>query len=99
MVHVMNIFVFLLFTPFALNVVANAHGTSQAWVWLLFIAFVSLANHFIVMLFKKNLGDNIWGLVAFIVVSGVLAGSDYFGWFQYLLKPKKSVLSPNNLPF
>ena len=82
MASVMNVFVFLLFTPFALTVVANAYGTAQAWAWLLSLWLVSLANHFVVLLFKKHLDDTVWGLLAFIVVSGILAGSDYLGWFK-----------------
>lgn len=81
MVHVMNVFIFLLFTPFALSAVANAYGIAQAWMWLLSLWFISLTNHFIVLLFKKSLDHNVWGLLVIIVVSGALAASNYFGWF------------------
>ena len=82
MAHAMNILVFLLFTAFALNVVADAYGISRAWMWLLSLWLVSMTNHFLVMLFKKSLGENIWGLGALLLLSGILASSNYFGWFQ-----------------
>ncbi|HZX73919.1 MAG TPA: DUF5687 family protein [Cyclobacteriaceae bacterium] len=82
LVHVANIFVFLLFTPFALSAVAHAYGLSQVWVWLLSLWFISLANHFMIVLFKKKLDDNVWGLLLFIAVFGTLGASDYFGWFK-----------------
>lgn len=81
-VHVINVFVFLLFTPFALNAVADAYGTLQAWTWLISLWLVSLLNHFLVLLFKKNVSHSAWGLVVFIVASGALAAADYFDWLS-----------------
>lgn len=82
MMHAMNTLVFLLFTAFALNVVAETYGMSRAWMWLLSIWFVSMTNHFLVMLLKKSLGENIWGLGALLLLSALLAASNYFEWFQ-----------------
>jgi hypothetical protein len=82
LVHIANLFVFLLFTAFALSAVAKAYNLSHAWVWLLSLWLISLAKHFIVTLFKKKLDDNVWGLLLFVTVFGGLAASDYFGWFK-----------------
>jgi hypothetical protein len=82
LLHIANVFVFLLFTPFALNAVANVYGFPQALVWLFSLWFVSLTNHFMVTLFKKKLDDNVWGLLILLMVFGALGASDYFGWFK-----------------
>lgn len=75
----MNVFVLLLFSPFALNPVASVYGSTPAVTWLLFLWLISMANHIIVLLFKKMFDHNGWGLLIFIVFSAALAASDYFG--------------------
>ena len=35
LIHIVNISVFLLFTPFAFGIVAETYGIAQAWTWLL----------------------------------------------------------------
>jgi len=82
LVHIANVFIFLLFTPFAMTVIAKAYGVSHAWVWLLSVWLISLLNHFVITLFKKKLDDNIWGLITLIAVFGTLSAADYFGWFK-----------------
>jgi hypothetical protein len=82
LVHIANIFIFLIFTPFAFSAVAHAYGFLQAWVWLVSLWLVSLVNHFLVTLFKKKLDDNVWGLLIFLLIYGALAAADYFGWFK-----------------
>ncbi len=82
LLNVMNTFVFLLFTPFALTAIANVYGAGQAWIWLVSLWLVSLINHWLIVLFKKKFDDNIWGLLVLVMIVGTLAASDYFGWFQ-----------------
>lgn len=81
-VHVANIFVFLLFTPFALTVVANAYGMSKAWAWLLSIWLFSMTIHFILVLVRKSLDHNAWGLIMLIAVFGGFGAADYYGWLS-----------------
>lgn len=85
LVHVINISVFLLFTPFALGVVAETYGIAQAWVWLLSLWFLSLINHFMVILVKVNLAQSALTLFTFIVICTLVACADYFGWLKLSL--------------
>lgn len=82
LVHVLNGFVWLLFTPFAFSVVALEQGTSGAWNWIITLWLCSLSIHFLILLFKKKLDDTIWGLVSLVALFGLAAAADYFGWFK-----------------
>lgn len=85
LIHPINISVFLLFTPFAFGAVARVHGTEHAWVWLLSLWFLSLINHFMVILVKGNLAQSAWKLSAFIVSCAFVACADYLGWLKLSL--------------
>src|SRR5690606_16779605 len=78
LVHVANIFVVVLFTPFAMNVVAKEFGTNQAMIWLFSLVFFSLTIHFIVILIKNSVAPNAWGLLGFIFICVLIASADYF---------------------
>jgi hypothetical protein len=80
--HVMNITVLLLFTPFAITVVAGKFGASGAFSWLFTIWLMSLCLHYTVILFKKRLDDSIWGLLIFVLFFSGLAAADYYQWFR-----------------
>ena len=80
--HVMNFITLLLFSPFAFQVIAASEGTNAAWSWLLSIWLLSLTLHYIVILFKKQLDDSIWGMLLLIAVIVLFGGADYFGWFK-----------------
>jgi len=82
LLHVMNFIVFFLFAPFAFQVIATNENTAAAWSWLLSIWLLSLTMHYIVILFKKQLDDSIWGLIALISVISLFGAADYFGWFR-----------------
>jgi hypothetical protein len=81
-IHVANLFVFILFTPFALTVVANAYGMPKAWAWLLSIWCVSMTIHFVLVLVRKRLDENVWGLMLLIAVFGAFAATHYYGWLS-----------------
>jgi hypothetical protein len=89
MLHIINIFVLLLYTPFALSAIANVYGVPQAWIWLLSLWLISLVNHFIVVLLKKNPAYEIGGIFVFIVLCAGLAGSDYFGLLKLSIVSEK----------
>ncbi|NJN41469.1 MAG: hypothetical protein HC811_03725 [Flammeovirgaceae bacterium] len=82
LVHILNVFVFLLFLPFALSVVVRDYGIVNALSWILSIWLFSLSVHFIMILFKKKLDDTLWGLATIVLVFGLFAAADYFGWFK-----------------
>lgn len=82
LVHVMNFLVLLLFMPFAFTVVAGKFGLGGACTWLLSIWLVSLALHYLVILFKKQLDDSIWGILIFVLFFSFLAAADYYSWFR-----------------
>lgn len=81
-VHVLNFWVLLLFTPFAFMAVALKFGVGGAWSWLLSIWALSLTLHYIVILFKKKLDDSIWGILAIVLLFSGLAAADYYQWFK-----------------
>jgi len=82
LLHVLNSFVFLLFAPFALTVVAQRFGTVAGWSWLVSLCLLSLCVHYVVLIFKKGLDDTLVGFLALVGVLGLLAASDYYGWFS-----------------
>lgn len=81
-VHVLNLLPLLLFTPFAFMVVAGKESTGAAWSWIGSIWLLSLSMHYIVILFKKQLDDSVWGFLLLISLFSLLGASDYFGWFK-----------------
>jgi hypothetical protein len=82
LIHIINVSVFLLFAPFAFSAVAGEYGVAQAWVWLLSLWFLSLTNHFLVILVKINVVQNAWRLFTLIAISAFIAYADYFGWLK-----------------
>lgn len=85
LIHIINISVFLLFTPFAFSAVAEMYGIAQAWVWLLSLWLLSLTNHFLVIFVKINVAQNAWRLFTLVAVSALIAYADYFGWLKLSL--------------
>lgn len=82
MLHLMNILVPLLFAPFAFMVIATAFNDSIAWIWFLSLWSLSFALHFLVVLFKKKLDDNLWGIMGLISIILFFGAADYFQWFK-----------------
>jgi hypothetical protein len=80
--HVLNTFVFLLFTPFAFKVIAAKYGTLYGWSWLFTLWFFSLAMHYLVILFKKKLDDTTWGVLVLVAFISLISAADYYGWFK-----------------
>lgn len=80
--HVLNFTVLLLFTPFAITVVAWKFGATGALSWLFSIWALSLSLHYIVILFKKKLDDSVWGVLSIVLVFSGLAAADYYEWFR-----------------
>jgi Family of unknown function (DUF5687) len=81
--HVFNASVLLIFTPFALTVVAKQWGTSAAFSWLASLIFLSLCTHYLVIYYKKKLDDSLLGMAALILVFGSFAAADYYQWFKF----------------
>lgn len=82
LVHVINVSVFLLFTPFALSIVAETYGLGQAFTWLLSIWFMSLINHFLVILTKTNVAQSFSKLIIFLIIFSLVAYADFHGWIK-----------------
>lgn len=59
----LNIIFPLLFTPFALSIVTDLHGSYAAYSWLFTILFFSWAMHWGLLLFKTRFGDSVTGLL------------------------------------
>jgi hypothetical protein len=84
-IQVINIFVFLLFSRFAISAVAQAYGIQHAWIWLLSLWFISLIFHYVVVLLKVTSSKIEWKLAFIIVICSLIAGADYFGWIKLSL--------------
>lgn len=82
LVHIMNSFVLLLFTPFALTVITQKYGAFVGWSWLLTLWLLSIAMHYVVILFKKKLDDTTWGVLALVAIISLFSAADYYGWFK-----------------
>jgi hypothetical protein len=81
--HVFNASVLLIFTPFALTVVAKQWGTGGAISWLASLALLSFSLHYLVIYYKKKLDDSLLGMAALILVFGSFAAADYYQWFKF----------------
>ncbi len=87
--HVFNFFVFFLFTPFALNAITREYGLIHGCMWLLSLWFISLINHFLVILVKKYFTQSVWGVLIFFIICALFSGADYFGWLKLSLVSEK----------
>jgi hypothetical protein len=58
--HPINLLSIILFTPFAIKIVAPQEGALVASIWLGSIIICSLALHFFNIIFKKYLDDKAW---------------------------------------
>jgi Family of unknown function (DUF5687) len=81
--HVFNASVLLIFTPFALTVVAKQWGISAALSWLATLTLLSLCAHYLVIYYKKKLDDSLLGMAALVIVFGSFAAADYYQWFKF----------------
>lgn len=68
--HPINLISIILFTPFAMQVVAPQEGVIAAFFWLAAIVVTSLAIHFFNIVFKKYLDDKgwVWAIIIGIAV-------------------------------
>ena len=81
-IHLINFLPFIMFGPFAFKVIASNIDVGTAWAWLLMLWLTSFSLHFFVLLFKKKLDDNIWGVLTLIAVVTFFGAADYFQWFR-----------------
>ncbi|MBX2964809.1 MAG: hypothetical protein KF845_01600 [Cyclobacteriaceae bacterium] len=82
MLNVINLLPLLLFAPFAFVAIAPVYGTLAAWIWLPGIWLTGIMFHYLVILFKKELDDSIWGLIILIGLFVLFGAIDYYGWFK-----------------
>jgi hypothetical protein len=81
-IHVLNFLPLFIFSPFAFSVIAPTHGIGTAWAWILTVWFCSLVLHFLVLLFKKKLDDNIYGILTLLSLIVLFGAADYYQWFH-----------------
>lgn len=81
-VHLLNLLPLILFLPFALKVIVPQHSLATALVWAVSVWLCSLTIHYLVVLFKKALDDNIFGILTLLAIIVLLGASDYYGWFR-----------------
>jgi hypothetical protein len=81
-VHLLNLMPVILFLPFAIKVIATAYSVSTAIIWVLTLWSTSMIIHYLVVLFKKTLDDNIFGILILLTLIVSLGAADYYGWFK-----------------
>ncbi|HEY0652377.1 MAG TPA: DUF5687 family protein [Chryseosolibacter sp.] len=81
-VHLLNVLPLILFMPFALKVIAPAYSLPTALLWGMIVWVISMTIHFLVVLFKKTLDDNLFGIVILLGIIVTLGAADYYGWFK-----------------
>ncbi|HEY0770234.1 MAG TPA: DUF5687 family protein, partial [Sphingobacteriaceae bacterium] len=81
-VHLLNVLPLILFLPFALKVIAPAYSLPTALLWGMIVWVISMTIHFLVVLFKKTLDDNLFGIVILLGIIVTLGAADYYGWFK-----------------
>ncbi len=79
---VMNIFVLLLFGPMAFLVIAQEYGMVSGLSWIAGFWLLSMAVHFLVMLYKVKLDDTFVGILVLVGVFALFAAADYYNWFK-----------------
>ncbi len=69
-IHPINLISIILFTPFAIQIIALQQGALEALMWLAAIISISLALHFFNIIFKKYLDDKgwVWALIIGIAI-------------------------------
>jgi hypothetical protein len=77
-----NFVLLLLLTPFTFMGVAPQTGTGPAILWLISLWSISLALHYFMIFFKKELDDKPIGLAIMAILIGLFGGSQYYGWFS-----------------
>jgi hypothetical protein len=81
-IHLLNVLPWIIFLPFALKVIAPAYSIPTAIIWALVLWVTSMTIHYLVVLFKKALDDNIFGILILLAVIVTLGAADYYGWFR-----------------
>lgn len=80
---IFNLFVVLLFSPYAIRVISPEFGNIGAIAWLAGLFAISMSLHFLLLLLKKKLTEQpiyFWGT---LIVFTVLYGLDYFEIFAF----------------
>lgn len=81
-VHLLNILPWIIFLPFALKVIGPNYSMTTALIWALVVWLCSMTLHYLVVLFKKALDDNIIGIAILLGIIVLLGAADYYGWFK-----------------
>lgn len=82
LIHVLNFLPIFIFAPFAIKVVGGEYGIGIGLAWLATVWLISLVLHFLVLLFKKKLDDNVYGILTLVLVISFFGAADYFQWFK-----------------
>lgn len=82
LIHVLNFLPIFIFAPFAIKVIGGAHGIGIGLTWLVMVWLSSLVLHFLVVLFKKKLDDNVFGILTLVLLISFFGAADYFQWFK-----------------
>lgn len=80
--HIMNVLVLFLFAPFAFGFIQEQYSSAAAIRWLASIWMISLFLHFLIVIFKKQLDDNLWGIIGLTIVFSFFGAAEYFHWFK-----------------
>lgn len=100
LIHIINISVFFIFTPFAFGAVEGKYGTGPAWSWLISIWLISMINHFLIVVVKTMRIENGWKLYLFVLLVAFIACADHFGWLKITeLSEQLFVMSLNGYTF
>ncbi|MFC3878539.1 DUF5687 family protein [Algoriphagus namhaensis] len=78
----LNIIALLLFLPFGISKVAEAHGMLGLIGWIGTIVLLSWSLHWFMLWFKQKFEDSFIGLVVVFVVLILGGGLSYLGWFN-----------------
>ncbi|MBA9075970.1 MULTISPECIES: DUF5687 family protein [Rufibacter] len=77
-----NFLPLMLFIPFALKVLPEVYGVGGAWLWVLGLFLITLANNFLTLYFKRQLVEKPLVTVGFLLAVVALALVDYLGYIS-----------------
>jgi len=99
-ISLLNIMVILLLVPFAIIEVAGSYGSLSAISWLGTIVLFSWTVHWVTLVFKRGIGDQVIGYTIMLAVYLFSFGAQYYGWYNIgeVVKPFFDLAITSPLP-
>ena len=82
LLNIFNLLPFVLFFPFIMTVVSMKYGPFVTTGYLITIAFLSIANNYLVLYLKRKVEFNNWWLPGILILGVTIGLADHFNLFS-----------------